>query len=95
MRASAKVLVAAALLAASAGAALAEGPYEDRSYWAKVERWQDCAWKHQYAPYAAFSYGPAYTCNYGPPAAQGYPRAPVSPWPYRYSYYPYNPYYYR
>jgi hypothetical protein len=95
MRVSFQVLIAATLLAASAGAALAEGPYEDRSYWAKVERWQDCAWKQQYAPYPAFSYGPAYTCNYGPPAVQNYAPPPPRPWLYRYSSYPYNPYYYR
>jgi hypothetical protein len=96
MRTSVRIVVAAVLLAASAGAALAEGPYDDRSYWAKVERWQDCAWKGQYSPYPpAFSYGPAYTCNYGPPAAQYYAPPPIRPAPYRYSYYPYNPYYYR
>ncbi len=104
MRTSVRIVAAAALLGASTTAALAEGPYEDRSYWAKVERWQDCAWKQQYAPYPpAFSYGPAYTCNYGPPAAryyappaaQYYAPPATRPWPYRYSYYPSNPYYYR
>jgi hypothetical protein len=94
MRTSVRIVAAAVLLGASTTAALAEGPYEDRSYWAKVERWQDCAWKQQYAPYPpAFSYGPAYTCNYGPPAAQYYAPPAARPWPYRYSYYPYNPYY--
>ncbi len=94
MRTGVRILIAAALLGASAGAALAEGPYEDRSYWAKVERWQDCAWKQQYSPYPpAFAYGPSYTCNYGPPAAQYY-MPPAASGPYQYAY-PYNPYYYR
>jgi hypothetical protein len=92
MRMGMRILISAILLGASAGAALAEGPYEDRSYWAKVERWQDCAWKQQYSPYPpAFAYGPTYTCNYGPPAAQYY-MPPAAPGPYQYSY-PYN--YYR
>jgi hypothetical protein len=94
MRRSVRILIsAAALLGTSATAALAEGPYDDRSYWGKVERWQDCAWKQQYSPYPpAFSYGPTFTCNYGPPAAQYYARPPIGPAPYAY---PYNPYYYR
>ena len=97
MRRSVRILIsAAALLGTSATAALAEGPYDDRSYWGKVERWQDCAWKQQYSPYPpAFSYGPAFTCNYGPPAAQYYAPRAMRPGPYQYSYYPYNPYYYR
>jgi hypothetical protein len=96
MRRSVRILISAALLGASASAALAEGPYDDRSYWGKVERWQDCAWKQQYSPYPpAFSYGPTFTCNYGPPAAQYYAPPPMGPPPYRYSYAPYNPYYYR
>ena len=95
MRARFQVLITASLLAASAGAALAEGPYEDRSYWAKVERWQDCAWKQQYNPYPAFSYGPAHTCNYGPPAVRNYAPPPPYRSPYPYPYYPYDRYYYR
>jgi hypothetical protein len=87
--------LAAVLLAVSATTALAEGPYDNSSsYWAKVERWQDCAWKQQYSPYPpAFAYGPTYTCNYGPPAAQYY-MPPAAAGPYQYAY-PYNPYYYR
>jgi len=97
MRIGMRVLIAAAVLGASAAAALAEGPYDNSpSYWTRVERWQDCAWKQQYSPYPpAFSYGPAFTCNYGPPAAQYYTPPATRPWPYQYSYYPYNPYYYR
>ena len=96
MRIVMPVSLAAALLAVSATAGLAEGPYDNSSsYWAKVERWQDCAWKSQESPYPpAFAYGPAQTCNYGPPAAQYYAPPPTGPWPYRYAY-PSNPYYYR
>ena len=92
MRVGGRVLIAAALFGTTIAVARAEGPYDDRSYWAKVERWQDCALKQQYSPYSpAFAYGPTYTCNYGLPAAQYYA-------PYGYSHYPcnpYNPYYYR
>ena len=87
--------LAAVLLAVSATAGLAEGPYDNSpSYWGKVERWQDCAWKQQYTPYPAFSYGPAQTCNYGPPAAAQY-YAPPPPIPWVYGYSSYGPYYYR
>jgi hypothetical protein len=87
--------LAAVLLAVSATTALAEGPYDNSSsYWAKVERWQDCAWKRQESPYPpAFAYGPSQTCNYGPPAAQYYAPPPATPWTYGYS--SYGPYYYR
>ena len=47
-------------------------------------------------PYApAFGYGPGYSRYYGPPAARYYAPPPTRAWPYRYSYDPYNPYYYR
>ena len=83
MRTGMRILAAAALLTTGAAAARAEGPYDNSSsYWTKVERWQDCAWKRQYMPYPAFAYGPAQTCNYGPPAAQNYAPPP-------YPYYPY------
>jgi len=96
MRTGMRVLIAAALLEASAGAALAQGPYDDSSYWAKVERWQDRGWIRPVVPYApTFPYGPAYTRYYGPPAAQYYAVPPMRAWPYQYSYEPYNPYYYR
>jgi hypothetical protein len=95
MRAGMQILVAAALLGASATAALAQGPYDDPSYWAKVERWQDRAWGQQFMAYPpAFPYAPGYTRNYGPPTAR-YAPPPMAPWPHQYSYYPYNPYYYR
>ena len=94
MRTSVRIVAAAALLGASTTVVLAEGPYEDRSYWAKVERWQDCAWKQQYAPYPpAFSYGPTHSCAYGSPGAQYY-TPPYAPYAYAYPYRPY-PYYYR
>jgi len=95
MRIVMPVSLAAALLAVSATAGLAEGPYDNSSsYWAKVERWQDCAWKRQESPYPpAFAYGPAQTCNYGPPAARYYAPPPATPWTYGYS--AYGPYYYR
>lgn len=94
MRIAVPFSLAAALLAVSATAGLAEGPYDSSSYWAKVERWQECAWKRQESPYPpAFAYGPSQTCNYGPPAAQNY--APWSPTPRTYGYSSYGPYYYR
>jgi hypothetical protein len=67
MRIGARVFVAAALLAASTAAAMAEGPYDNSSsYWTRVERWQDCAWKAAGSPYPpAFSYGPTHSCAYG------------------------------
>src|SRR5215472_13587619 len=76
MRIGARVLMAAALLAASAAAAFAEGPYDNSpSYWTRVERWQDCAWKSAGSPYPpAFSYGPTHSCAYGSPGAQYYSR---------------------
>jgi hypothetical protein len=96
MRTGMQVLVAAALLGASATAALAQGPYDDSSYWAKVERWQDRAWHAPVTPYPpVFPYAPGYSRYYGPPAVQYYAPPPTRPWPYRYSYDPYNPYYYR
>src|SRR5207248_2784946 len=63
MRIGMRVLIAAAVLGASAAAALAEGPYDNSpSYWTRVERWQDCAWKAQGSPYPpAFSYGPTHS----------------------------------
>src|SRR5437660_9273265 len=72
MRIGMRVLIAAAVLGASAAAALAEGPYDNSpSYWTRVERWQDCAWKAQGSPYPpAFSYGPTHSCAYGSPGAQ-------------------------
>ena len=87
MRTGMQILVAAALLGASTAAALAQGPYDDSSYWAKVERRQESAWGRPFMPYG---YGP-----YGPPAARYYAPPPMRAWPYRYSYDPYNPYYYR
>jgi hypothetical protein len=103
MRTGTRILVAAALLTASATAGLAQGPYDGSSYWDRVERQQDCAWKAQGSPYPpAFAYDPSQPCNYGPPAAQYYApaspapyqySAPASPSPYQYSYRPYS--YYR
>jgi hypothetical protein len=93
MHIGARVLLAAALLAASAATALAEGPYDNSpSYWTRVERWQDCAWKTSGSPYPpAFSYGPTHSCAYGSPGAQYY----TPPYgPYGYVYYPCDPYYY-
>ena len=94
MRIGMRVLIAAAVLGASAAAALAEGPYDNSpSYWTRVERWQDCAWKAQGSPYPpAFSYGPPHSCAYGSPGAQYYP-PPYAPSAYAYPYRPY-PYYY-
>ena len=43
MRTGMQILVAAAVLGASTTAALAQGPYDDPSYWAKVERGQESA----------------------------------------------------
>jgi len=95
MRTGVRILLAATLLGASATTALAQGPYDDSSYWAKVERWQDRAWHQPFVPYPpAFPYAPGYTRSYGPPAAQYYAPPPTGPWPYRYAY-PSNPYYYR
>ena len=71
MRTGMQILLAAALLGASATAALAQGPYDDHSYWAKVERGQESAWGRPFMPYApAFGYGPGYSRYYGPPAAR-------------------------
>ena len=95
MRVGMRVLIAAVVLAASAAAALAEGPYDNSpSYWTRVERWQDCAWKAQGSPYPpAFSYGPTHSCAYGSPGAQYY-TPPYASYGYAYPYRPY-PYYYR
>jgi len=96
MRTGMQILVAAAVLGASTTAALAQGPYDDPSYWAKVERGQESAWARPFMPYApALGYGPGYSRYYGPPAARYYAPPPMRAWPYRYSYDPYNPYYYR
>jgi hypothetical protein len=92
MRISVSILAAAAMLGISGAVALAEGPYDNSpSYWTRVERWQDCAWKAQESPYPpAFSYGPTHSCAYGSPGAQYYTPPYVA---YRYPYYPYGPYY--
>ena len=94
MRIGATALIAVGLLATLTTAASAEGPYDNTpSYWTRVERWQDCAWKAQEAPYPpAFSYGPTHSCAYGSPGAQYYtpPYAAYRPY-----YYTYGPYYYR
>ncbi|MBV9586668.1 MAG: hypothetical protein JO213_17485, partial [Alphaproteobacteria bacterium] len=84
--------LATVLLGASAAAALAEGPYDNSpSYWTRVERWQDCAWKAQEAPFPpAFSYGPTHSCAYGSPGAQYYTPPYAA---YRYPSYPYGSYY--
>ena len=87
MRSGVRIFVAAALLGTSATAASAQGPYDGSSYWDRVERQQECAWKAQGSAYPpAFAYGPGESCNYGPPASQYY--AAPHPWPYQYSYGP-------
>src|SRR6202035_4328122 len=52
MRTGMQILVAAAVLGASTTAALAQGPYDDPSYWAKVERGQESAWGRPVMTYA-------------------------------------------
>jgi hypothetical protein len=94
MRSGVLILVAAVLLGARATTALAEGPYDGSSYWDKVERAQECAWKAQKAPYPpAFAYGPSESCAYGAPGAQYYAAPQATPRAYGYS--SYGPYYYR
>jgi hypothetical protein len=97
MRSGVLILVAAVLLGARATMALAEGPYDGSSYWDKVERSQECAWKAQESPYPpAFAYGPSESCAYGAPGAQYYyAPPPATPRPYSYSSHPAAPYYYR
>jgi len=96
MRSGVMILVAAVLLGVRATTALAEGPYDGSSYWDKVERAQECAWKAKESPYPpAFAYGPSESCAYGAPGAQYYASPPATPRPYGYGYSSYGPYYYR
>jgi len=87
MRSGVRIFVAAMVLGKSVTVASAQGPYDGSSYWDRVERQQECAWKAQSSPYPpTFAYGPEESCNYGPPATQYY-AAPYS-LPYQYSYGP-------
>ena len=73
MRLGVRIFVAAMVLGTSVTVASAPGPYNGSSYWDKVERQQECAWKAQASPYPpTFAYAPEESCNYGPPATQYY-----------------------
>jgi hypothetical protein len=93
MRSRVRIFVAAMVLGTSVTVASAQaGPYDGSSYWDRVERQQECAWKAQGSLYQpTFAYGPEESCNYGPSATQYY--AAPHRFPYQYSYGP--PYYYR
>lgn len=60
MRSDVRIFVAATVLGTSVTVASAQGgPYDGSSYWYKVERQQECAWKARVSSYPpTFAYGP-------------------------------------